>query len=80
MCLGVPCRVVELLEDEQAVVAVGEGRQVCFTGLVDDVRVGDWVVLHAGFALEKLDEAAALENLALIEEQLGGWAPDPVSA
>ncbi|HEX2864614.1 MAG TPA: HypC/HybG/HupF family hydrogenase formation chaperone [Deinococcales bacterium] len=70
MCLGVPCRVVELLDAERAVVAVGEGRQTCFTGLIEDLKVGDWVILHAGFALERLDEAAARENLDLIEEQL----------
>jgi hydrogenase expression/formation protein HypC len=66
MCLGVPYEVLEVLEPERALVRVGSGTQVCFTGLVEGVRIGDWVLVHAGVAIETITDEDARENLHLI--------------
>jgi hydrogenase expression/formation protein HypC len=66
MCLGVPYEVLKVLEPERALVRVGSGTQVCFTGLVEGVRAGDWVLVHAGVAIETITDEDAQENLRLI--------------
>jgi hydrogenase expression/formation protein HypC len=43
-------------------------RRECSLLLVEDAQVGDYVIVHAGFAISKLDETAALETLALLKE------------
>jgi hydrogenase expression/formation protein HypC len=76
MCLALPCRVVELLSGEQATVDVdGVGRQVSLA-LVDEVAVGDYVIVHVGYALTRLDAHEALKTLALFAE-LGQAAAIP---
>jgi hydrogenase expression/formation protein HypC len=68
MCLAVPIKVVDLLDGQMA---VGEqlGVQVEFsTALVDGVKVGDFVLVHTGIAIEVLDEAEASETLAVWNE------------
>ncbi len=75
MCLGIPYEVIEVLDGESCLVRVGSGAHQCFSGLVDNVEVGDWLVVHAGFALEKITEQDAQENLALIERFLLGDEP-----
>lgn len=51
-----------------AVIDVDGVRRECSLLLVEDAQVGDYVIVHAGFAISKLDEAAALETLALLKE------------
>lgn len=73
MCLGIPARVVELIDAELqlAKVDVSGVRRVVNVALLDgEIAVGDWVLLHVGFALSRIDEAEALETLQLLE-QLG---------
>jgi len=72
MCLGVPAQVVSMHPDGEpwATVEVdGVRREVCTLG-IDDVEVGDWVVVHVGFALVRIDEAEAAATLALLHEGL----------
>jgi len=78
MCLAVPVRVVELLENEQALIDVGGVRNRVSLALVDDVAVGDYVIMHTGFAIARLDVDEAERTLALFEEiaQTLGEAPD----
>lgn len=77
MCLALPCRVVELLPGEQATVDVdGVGRQVSLA-LVDDVAVGDYVIVHVGYALTRLDADEARKTLALFAELGHAAVPDP---
>lgn len=74
MCLAVPMRVDALLEDQQAEVEVGGVRSRVSLALVDAVAVGDYVIVHAGFAISRLDVEQAEQSLALfdeIAEQLG---------
>jgi hydrogenase expression/formation protein HypC len=69
MCLGVPARVVAVLPDDLATADVGGVRRDVSIALVDGcVRPGDWLLLHVGFALGRIDEAEAAATLALIEE------------
>lgn len=72
MCLAVPIKVVDLLDGQMA---VGEqlGVQVEFsTALLDEVAAGDYVLVHTGIAIEKLDEDEAGETLTFWNELQGG--------
>ena len=68
MCLAVPVRVTEVLPDGNAVVEVGGVRNRVSLSLVDGVGVGDYVIVHAGFAINRLDVAEAEKSLALFAE------------
>jgi hydrogenase expression/formation protein HypC len=78
MCLGIPGQVVELLDgsDHLARADVSGVTRVVNVGLLEDedVRPGDWVLIHVGFALSKIDEREA--ELALAALQLMGQAYD----
>lgn len=65
MCLAIPVRVVELVGDDQALVDLGGIRKQISLALVDGVAVGDYVILHVGYALSKLDPEEAERTLAL---------------
>jgi hydrogenase expression/formation protein HypC len=64
MCLAIPARVVALNEPDGAQVDVGGVQMKVSLALVDDVRVGDYVIVHVGYALTKLDPAEAERTLA----------------
>lgn len=68
MCLALPVRVAELLPGDQALVEVGGVRKAISLALVEGVQVGDFVVLHVGFALSRLDPEEAAKTLALFAE------------
>jgi hydrogenase expression/formation protein HypC len=68
MCLAMPVRVVEIGSADQAVVDLDGVRKQISTALIDDVVVGDYVIVHVGFALQKLDEEEARKTLALFAE------------
>ena len=65
MCLAIPVRVVELLDGDAAIVDLGGIRKPISLALVDEVAVGDYVILHVGYALSKLDPDEAERTLAL---------------
>ncbi len=67
MCLSVPAKIVEI-NGEMARVAVGETIVNASLQMLDDVEIGDYVLLHTGFALQKISAADAAETLALFEE------------
>jgi len=68
MCLAMPARVVELLPNDNAMVDLGGVRKEISLSLVEDVAVGDYVILHVGYALQKLDIEEAMKTLALFAE------------
>jgi hydrogenase expression/formation protein HypC len=68
MCLAIPVQVVELLPDQMALVDVGGIRKEISLALVDDIQIGDYVILHVGCALQKLDPQEAQATLALMAE------------
>ena len=67
MCLAVPAY-VEKLENGEAVVAMHGNRVRVSVALVPDAQVGDWVLVHAGFALQRLDAEEAKETFAVIAD------------
>ncbi len=66
MCLGIPMRIVERSGDS-ATVELASLRQRCDVSLVPAAKVGDYVIIHAGFAIEVLDEEEARETLAMLD-------------
>lgn len=68
MCLAIPARVAEILENDQAVVDLGGVRKEISLALVSDVVVGDYVIVHVGYALNRLDPAEAEKTLKLFAE------------
>ena len=67
MCLGVPAKVMERNGDAAVVELGGVCREISLM-LLDDVSVGEWVIVHAGFAIEKLSEEEAEQTLSLFRE------------
>ena len=71
MCLAIPSKVVELKEQNMALVdTLGVKREVSLDLLNDEVSIGDWVLLHIGYAISKIDEESARESLRLYEQIL----------
>lgn len=69
MCLGVPMRVMSI-DGELALCEVDGVRREASLMMVDGVEVGDYVIIHAGFAIQKLDEDDAAETLRVFRELL----------
>ncbi len=67
MCLAIPAQVIKLLNDEAAVVRIGGIEKSISTLLLKSVAVGDYVIIHVGYALTKLDEQEAQKTLAVFE-------------
>lgn len=67
MCLAVPAQVLALHEDNMATVGLAGITRKISVDLVEGLKEGDWVVVHVGFALHKIDEAEARATLALFE-------------
>lgn len=67
MCLAIPVRIEELQDDDMALVDIGGIKKSISLALVDAV-VGDYVILHVGYALNKVDAEEAEKTLALFRE------------
>lgn len=80
MCLAIPARVVELPTEEMAIVDLGGVRKEVSLALVEDVALGDYVIVHVGFALSKLDADEAEKTLALFAEMGAAVAAQDVLA
>ena len=68
MCLAIPARVVELLDGDNARIDLGGVLKEISLALVEDVAEGDYVIVHVGYALSKLDTDEAEHTLALFAE------------
>ncbi|OGT03719.1 MAG: hydrogenase assembly protein HupF [Gallionellales bacterium RBG_16_57_15] len=68
MCLAIPACVEQLVAGDSAIVNLGGVRKEISLSLVEDVAVGDYVIVHVGFALQKLDPEEAAQTLALFAE------------
>lgn len=68
MCLGVPMRVIEI--DGETIIAEVDGvkKDASVMLLADEVAVGDYVIVHAGFAISRLDPAEAEETIRMMRE------------
>ncbi len=68
MCLAIPVRVEQLTAGDGAIVNLGGVRKEVSLSLVEDVAVGDYVIVHVGYALQKLDQEEAERTLAMFAE------------
>jgi hydrogenase expression/formation protein HypC len=72
MCLGIPGRIVERHEDRGLAMGTvdfgGVRRDVCLAYVADEVRPGDYVVVHVGFAISRVDEAEAVKTYEVLQE------------
>ena len=77
MCLAIPAQIVELRAGDNALVDLAGVRKEISLALVDDVVVGDYVIVHVGYALTRLDPDEAARTLALFTElgHLNGELP-----
>ena len=69
MCLAIPSKITSI-ENQIATIDVDGVQRKASLLLLDDAQVGDYVIVHAGFAIHKIDEAEALESLKLLKEAL----------
>ncbi len=67
MCLAIPSKITRI-ENEMATIDVDGVRRQASLLLLEDAGVGDYVIVHAGFAIHKIDETAALETLKFLKE------------
>lgn len=68
MCLAIPARVVERLQADEAIIDAGGVEKRVSLALVPEAAVGDYVIVHAGYAISRLDPEEALRTLALFAE------------
>ncbi|MGQ9858485.1 MAG: HypC/HybG/HupF family hydrogenase formation chaperone [Thermodesulfobacteriota bacterium] len=68
MCVGVPARVVQILDEQEAWVELEGLRRKVSLLLLPEVSEGDHVIVHAGFAIQRLDEREAIQTLLLLKE------------
>jgi hydrogenase expression/formation protein HypC len=69
MCLAIPSKIIRI-ENQVATIDVDGVRRNASLLLLDGAQVGDYVIVHAGFAIHKIDEAEAMESLKLLKEAL----------
>ncbi len=67
MCLAIPSKIIEIKDNMGTIDVAGVQREASLL-LLEDPRVGDWVIVHAGFAIQKIDEAVAQESLRYLRE------------
>lgn len=67
MCVAIPVKVI-LIKDKKGLIELGGLKKEIELSLTPDIRTGDYVLLHAGFAIQRLDEIEAKETLRLLEE------------
>lgn len=73
MCLSVPSKVIEIDENNLATVeAFGVKRKVTLDLMSEDVKVGDYILIHVGYAMGKIDEKSAKESLEIYRQMLQG--------
>ncbi len=67
MCLAIPSKIVSI-DGDVAIIDVDGVRREASLLLLEDPQINDWVIIHAGFAIHKIDETAARESLRILKE------------
>jgi hydrogenase expression/formation protein HypC len=82
MCLAVPGKIIEIYEQTGLLMGKvdfgGVTREVCLS-YVPEAKIGDYTIIHVGFALNLIDEKEALETLALLDEIANQDLPNEIS-
>ncbi|MDP2173032.1 MAG: HypC/HybG/HupF family hydrogenase formation chaperone [Candidatus Cloacimonadaceae bacterium] len=71
MCLAIPGRVVRRTDNNMGLVDLGGVTKEISLIFLPDVVAGDWIILHTGFALERISEEDAMETISLLQEAFG---------
>jgi hydrogenase expression/formation protein HypC len=72
MCLAIPSKIIEIHKDNLATVdTLGARREISLDLMPEPAKVGDYLLIHVGYAIAKLKEAEAKETLMLYEEMMG---------
>ncbi len=74
MCLGIPSKVISIEDSRAKIDVYGAQREVSLMLLEEPVNIGDYVIVHAGFAIQKLQEDVAKETLGYFDEYLKSLA------
>ncbi|MFC3847052.1 HypC/HybG/HupF family hydrogenase formation chaperone [Helicobacter baculiformis] len=72
MCLAIPSKVIAIKDNVALLETMGVQREASLDLMEDEVRVGDFVLLHVGFVMGKIDEEDALESLKLYAQMIEG--------
>jgi len=67
MCLAIPAKIIEIKNEMGTIDMEGTQREASLL-LLEDARVGDYVIVHAGFAIHKIDENEAMESLKVLRQ------------
>lgn len=67
MCLAIPAKIIKIENNMGTIDMEGTQREVCLL-LQEDAKVGDYVIVHAGFAIQKIDEQEAVESLKILRQ------------
>ena len=67
MCLAIPCKIIEI-DNSMAVIDVAGVKGEASLLLIEDPKIGEYVIVHAGFAIQKIDEKEAMESLKVLHE------------
>lgn len=67
MCLAIPSKIVKIENDTGTIDVDGVQRKTSLL-LLEDAKIGDYVIVHAGFAIHKIDESVAMESLKILRE------------
>lgn len=70
MCLAMPAQITQLLGDDRAIVNLGGVTKEISISLLDKIAIGDYVIIHVGYALTRLDESEAKKTLDLFAQML----------
>lgn len=68
MCLAIPAEVTKILPEDMAVVSIDGVSKEISVALIEDLAVGDYVIIHVGYALTKIDPSEAKRTLDLLQE------------
>lgn len=71
MCLAIPGKVEKIISDTESLVDFQGIQKIVYTSLSENIQVGDYVIVHAGFIISKLDEESAKETLGYFKEIYG---------
>lgn len=76
MCLAIPARIEQFIAEDSAIVNMGGVHKEISLALMEGVALGDYVIVHVGYALQKLDPAEAERTLALFAELSSSGLPE----
>ncbi len=72
MCLAIPAKIVKKIGKDRAIIDIAGVEREISISLLEDVHINDYVIVHVGYAISKLDEKEAAKTLKLLEEMSDG--------